>query len=250
VSAVLRTEGLSRSWGALQAVRAVSFALEAGARHALIGPNGAGKTTFVNLLTGVLPPTSGEVFLDGRPITGLPPHLRVRRGMVRTFQITTLFPNLSVLEAVVLAVCERNGLGWRWRSPVTACAREIEEARRIVRDLYLAEDADTPTRILPYGKQRLLEIAVALAMRPRVLLLDEPAAGIPGGQRREIFNVLTGLPREVTILFIEHDMDLVFRFADRISVIASGSILAEGTAKEIAGDARVREVYLGEGDHA
>jgi branched-chain amino acid transport system ATP-binding protein len=250
MTAVLRTEGLSRRWGALQAVRAVSFTLEAGARHALIGPNGAGKTTFVNLLTGVLPPTGGEVFLDGQPITRLPPDLRVRRGMVRTFQITTLFPNLSVLEAVVLAVCERSGLGWRWRSPVTACGKEIEEARRIVRDLHLAEDADTPTRILPYGKQRLLEIAVALAMRPRVLLLDEPAAGIPGDQRREIFSVLTGLPREVTILFIEHDMDLVFRFADRISVIASGSILAEGTAKEIAGDARVREVYLGEGGHA
>ena len=250
MSAVLRTVRLSRRWGALQALREVSFTLEAGARHALIGPNGAGKTTFVNLLTGVVPPTAGEVFLDGQPITWLPPDLRVRRGMARTFQITNLFPNLTVLEAVMLAVCERNGLGWRWRSPVTACGEQIEEARRIVRDLFLAEDADTPTRILPYGKQRLLEIAVALALRPRVLLLDEPAAGIPGGQRQEIFSVLTGLPREVTILFIEHDVDLVFRFADRISVIASGSILAEGTAKEIAGDARVREVYLGEGGHA
>jgi branched-chain amino acid transport system ATP-binding protein len=245
MSAVLRTERLSRRWGALQAVREVSFTLEAGARHALIGPNGAGKTTFVNLLTGVVRPTAGEVFLDGQPITRLSPDLRARRGMARTFQITNLFPNLTVLEAVMLAVCERSGLGWRWRSPVSACEEQIDEARRIVRDLYLADEADTPTRILPYGKQRLLEIAVALAMRPRVLLLDEPAAGIPGGQRQEIFSVLTGLPREVTILFIEHDVDLVFRFAERISVLASGSILAEGSAKEIAADARVREVYLG-----
>ena len=250
MTAVLRTEGLSRRFGALQAVRGVSFSLQAGARHAVIGPNGAGKTTFVNLLTGVLAPTAGEVFLDGEPITRLAPDLRARRGMVRTFQITTLFPNLTVLEAVVLAVCERNGLGWRWRSPVSSCSREIEEARRIVRDLYLAEDEDTPTRLLPYGKQRLLEIAVALALRPRVLLLDEPAAGIPAGQRTEIFSVLTGLPREVTILFIEHDMDLVFRFADRITVIASGAILAEGSAQQIAADPRVREVYLGEGRHA
>ena len=250
MTAVLHTEGLSRRFGALQAVRDVSFALQAGARHALIGPNGAGKTTFVNLLTGALSPTAGEVFLDGQPITRLAPDVRVRRGMVRTFQITTLFPNLTVLEAVALAVLERSGLGWKWRSPVSACAKEIEEARRIVCDLYLEEDADVPTRILPYGKQRLLEIAVALAMRPRVLLLDEPAAGIPGGQRTEIFSVLTGLPREVTILFIEHDMDLVFRFADRITVIASGSILAEGNPQQIAADARVREVYLGEGGHA
>ena len=250
MTAVLRTEGLSRRFGALQAVREVAFALQPGSRHALIGPNGAGKTTFVNLLTGVLPPSAGEVFLDGERITRLPVDARVRRGMVRTFQITTLFPNLTVLETVVLAVCERSGLGWRWRSPVSACAGELEEARRIVRDLFLAEDADTLTRILPYGKQRLLEIAVALATRPRVLLLDEPAAGIPAGQRTEIFSVLTALPRDVTILFIEHDMDLVFRFADRISVLASGSILAEGNAKEIASDARVREAYLGEGGHA
>ena len=250
MSAILRTERLSRRWGALQALREVSFTLEAGARHALIGPNGAGKTTFVNLLTGVLAPTAGEVFLDGQPITRLPPDLRARRGMARTFQITNLFPNLTVLEAVMLAVCEHSGLGWRWRSPVTACEEQIAEARRILGDLYLAEDADTPTRILPYGKQRLLEIAVALAMRPRVLLLDEPAAGIPGGQRQEIFSVLTGLPREVTILFIEHDVDLVFRFAERITVLASGSIFAEGSPKEIAANARVREVYLGEARHA
>jgi branched-chain amino acid transport system ATP-binding protein len=247
VSAVLRTERLSRSWGALQAVRQISFSLEAGARHALIGPNGAGKTTFVNLLTGTVPPQAGEVFLDGERITHLPQHLRVKRGMTRTFQITTLFPGLTVLESVVLAICERKGLGAAWWRPVGRHAAEIEEARRTLRDLHLEAEADVVTRSLPYGKQRLLEIAVALATRPRVLLLDEPAAGIPVGESAEIFGVLASLPREVTILFIEHDMNLVFRFAERITVLVEGSILVEGAPEEIAANPRVREVYLGEG---
>jgi len=250
VTAVLRTDRVSRRFGALQAVREVNFALEAGARHALIGPNGAGKTTLVNLITGVLTPSGGDVFLEGERVTSLSSHLRARRGMARTFQITTLFPNLTVLEAVLVALCERNGLGASFWIPVARRIREIEEAHRILSDLHLAGDAGTLVRVLPYGKQRVLEIAVALATRPRVLLLDEPAAGIPGSQSAEIFSVLAGLPREVTILFIEHDMNLVFRFAERITVLASGSILAEGTAKEIAGDARVREVYLGEGGDA
>ncbi|HYS09853.1 MAG TPA: ABC transporter ATP-binding protein [Myxococcales bacterium] len=250
MTAVLRTDRVSRRFGALQAVREVSFALEAGARHALIGPNGAGKTTLVNLITGVLTPSGGDVFLEGERVTSLSSHLRARRGMARTFQITTLFPNLTVLEAVLVALCERNGLGASFWIPVARRIREIEEAHRILSDLHLAGDAGTLVRVLPYGKQRVLEIAVALATRPRVLLLDEPAAGIPGSQSAEIFSVLAGLPREVTILFIEHDMNLVFRFAERITVLASGSILAEGTAKEIAGDARVREVYLGEGGDA
>jgi branched-chain amino acid transport system ATP-binding protein len=250
MTAVLRTEKLSRSWGALAAVREVSFALEAGARHALIGPNGAGKTTLVNLLTGALSPSGGEVFLDGDRITRVPQHVRVRRGMARTFQITALFPNLTVLETVVLAACEQGGLCWSWLSPVARHAREIAEARRIVRELHLEDEMDVRTRILPYGKQRLLEIAVALASRPRVLLLDEPAAGIPKSESAEIFEVLARLPKDVAILFIEHDMDLVFRFADRVTVLAAGSMLAEGTPAEIAANARVREVYLGEAAHA
>ena len=249
MSAVLRTERLSRSWGALQAVRRVSFSLEAGARHALIGPNGAGKTTLVNLLTGTVPPQDGEVFLDGERITHLPQHARVKRGMTRTFQITTLFPGLTVLESVVLAICERKGVAWSWWRPVARREEEIDEAKRIARDLHLEADLDVPTRALPYGKQRLLEIAVALATRPRVLLLDEPAAGIPVGESAEIFSVLADLPREVTILFIEHDMNLVFRFAERITVLVEGSILVEGAPQEIAADRRVREVYLGEGTH-
>jgi branched-chain amino acid transport system ATP-binding protein len=249
VSAVLRTDGLSRSWGALQAVRQVSFSLEAGARHALIGPNGAGKTTLVNLLTGTVPPQAGDVFLDDERITRLPQHLRVKRGMTRTFQITTLFPGLTALESVVLAICERNGRGASWWRPVARHAPEIEEARRILRDLHLDAEAGVATRSLPYGKQRLLEIAVALATRPRVLLLDEPAAGIPVGESTEVFSVLASLPRDVTILFIEHDMNLVFRFAERITVLVEGSILMEGAPEEIAANSRVREVYLGEAGH-
>jgi branched-chain amino acid transport system ATP-binding protein len=250
MSAVLRTEGLSRNWGSFRAVSDVSFALEAGARHALIGPNGAGKTTFVNLLTGALQPSGGDVFLDGTRITRLPPEQRVKRGMTRTFQINTLFPGLTVLESIVLAVCERRGSGGAWRRTVAQHEEEVAEARGILSSLHLDGEANTLTRNLPYGKQRLLEIALALATRPRVLLLDEPAAGIPTAESAEVFAVLADLPRDVTILFIEHDMNLVFRFAERITVLVAGAILVEGTPQEIAGDPRVREVYLGEAAHA
>jgi branched-chain amino acid transport system ATP-binding protein len=249
MTAVLRAESLSRSFGALQAVRGVTFSLAAGVRHALIGPNGAGKTTLVNLLTGAITPQTGDVFLAGDRITDLSPDARVKRGMTRTFQITTLFPGLTVLESVILAICERKGLGASWWRPVARHSEEIEEARKIVRELHLEHDADAPTRTLPYGKQRLLEIAVALATRPRVLLLDEPAAGIPLGESAEVFGVLAALPRDVTILFIEHDMNLVFRFAERITVLVDGAILVEGTPQEIGADRRVREVYLGEARH-
>ncbi len=250
MSAVLRTETLSRNWGALAAVRQVSFALERGARHALIGPNGAGKTTLVNLLSGALRPSGGDVFLDEERITSLPQHLRVKRGVARTFQISALFPGLTVLESVLLAICEREGLGAALLRPAARRATEIAEARRLLADLHLPEDAYTPVRSLPYGKQRLLEIALALATRPRVLLLDEPAAGIPAGESAEIFGVLSRLPREIAILFIEHDVDLVFRFAERITVMADGAILAEGSREQIAADRRVREVYLGEATDA
>jgi branched-chain amino acid transport system ATP-binding protein len=246
MTVALRTEGLSRSFGALKAVRDVSFSLEQGARHALIGPNGAGKTTFVNLLTGALPPTAGAVYLGADEITRLAEHQRVKRGMTRTFQITTLFPGLTVLESIVLAIFERNGVAANLYTRVANRSAEIHEAVHIIRDLRLERDAGSMTRSLPYGKQRLVEIALALATRPRILLLDEPAAGIPAGESGEVFGVLAALPREVSVLFIEHDMGLVFRFAERITVLASGSILAEGTPQEIAADPRVREVYLGD----
>jgi branched-chain amino acid transport system ATP-binding protein len=237
---------LSRSFGALKAVRDVSFSLEQGARHALIGPNGAGKTTFVDLLTGALPPSAGAVYLGGDEITFLPQHERVKRGMTRTFQITTLFPGLTVLESVVLAILERKGVAADLHTRVANRTAEIDEALHIIRELRLEKDAGSVTRSLPYGKQRLVEIAVALATRPRILLLDEPAAGIPAGESGEVLGAIAALPRDVSVLFIEHDMALVFRFAEQITVLVSGSILAEGAPQVIAADPRVREVYLGD----
>jgi branched-chain amino acid transport system ATP-binding protein len=249
MSVALRTAGLSKSFGAFKANSDISLAFAAGARHALIGPNGAGKTTFINLLTGVLAPSAGEVFLGEEKITGLAQHARVKRGMTRTFQINTLFPGLTALESVVLACCERGGRGGVWWRTVATERGAIEEAQGILARLHLDGDANTPTRALPYGKQRLLEIALALATRPTVLLLDEPAAGIPSAASAELFSVIAQLPREVTIVFIEHDMNLVFRFAERITVLVGGTVLVEGTPEEIAGDRRVREVYLGEAQH-
>jgi branched-chain amino acid transport system ATP-binding protein len=245
----LRTQGLSKSWGAFKANSEIDFVLEKGARHALIGPNGAGKTTFINLLTGVLPPTSGDVFLDGQLITPLAQHQRVKRGLTRTFQINTLFPGLTVLESLMLAICERKGIAARWWKNVARHGEEIAEAESLLASLHLERDADTLTRKLPYGRQRLVEIALALATRPNILLLDEPAAGIPSTESAEIFSVIAQLPDEVTVLFIEHDMGLVFRFAQRITVLVAGRVLLEGTPAEIAADPRVKEVYLGEAGH-
>ena len=245
----LRTVGLGKSFGAFKANSDISLGFESGARHALIGPNGAGKTTFINLLTGVLTPTTGEVYLGEEKVTGLPQHARVKRGMTRTFQINTLFPGLTVLESVVLACCERSGRSGVWWRTVAAERAPIDEAREILARLRLENDLDVPTRNLPYGKQRLLEIALALATRPTVLLLDEPAAGIPSAESAELFHVIAQLPRDVTIVFIEHDMNLVFRFAEKITVLVGGAVLVEGTPEEIANDRRVREVYLGEATH-
>jgi branched-chain amino acid transport system ATP-binding protein len=250
MTAALRTAGLSKHFGAFKAVSDVTLSFPHGARHALIGPNGAGKTTLINLLTGVLPPTAGDVFLGDERITALPPHERVKRGMTRTFQINTLFPGLTVLESVVLAVAERRGRAGVWIRTVASCREETDEAMALIGSLRLGADANALTRNLPYGKQRLVEIALALATRPRILLLDEPAAGIPAGESAELFGVIAALPRDVTILFIEHDMELVFRFAERITVLVGGRVLTEGAPSEIAADPRVREVYLGEAQHA
>ena len=249
MSLTLRTEGLSRSWGAFKANSDISLRFAAGARHALIGPNGAGKTTFINLLTGGLAPTAGRVFFGEEDITRLSQHQRVKRGITRTFQINTLFPGLTVLQSVLLAICERRGLQSNWYQTVAQRRDEINEAMALLASLKLASEADRLTRNLPYGKQRLVEIALALATRPQVLLLDEPAAGIPSAESVELFEVIAQLPRDVSIVFIEHDMGLVFRFAERITVLVGGKVLTEGTPAEIAADPRVREVYLGEAEH-
>jgi len=249
MTALLSTQSLNKHFGALHATRNVTFTLEEGARHALIGPNGAGKTTFINLLTGALPPSAGRIWLGERDITSLPQHARVKLGMTRTFQINTLFPGLTVLESVVLAVAERTGAARIWARTVASQTALVDEAMAVLAMLRLDRDADTETRRRPYGKQRLLEMALALATRPSILLQDEPAAGIPAGDSAELFGVIAALPRDITIVFIEHDMDLVFRFAERISVLVGGRLLTEGTPAEIAADARVKEVYLGEAAH-
>jgi len=243
---VLETRKLCKSFGALTVADGIDFRLAPGARHALIGPNGAGKTTFVNMLTGVLAPTSGQIFLNNEEVTGTSEAKRVRRGLGRTFQINTLFRSLPVLDNVALAVAERSGLATRLWRPASAHREVIDESRALLARLGLAEDAGRRVADLPYGKQRLVEIAIALGMKPRVLLLDEPAAGVPSHESTRIVEVLQSLPAEIAILIIEHDMDLVRRFARRITVLTAGAVLTEGTPDEVMHDQRVRDVYLGE----
>jgi branched-chain amino acid transport system ATP-binding protein len=242
---VLRTEALRKSFGSLEVARDISLELPRGARHALIGPNGAGKTSLINLITGQLAPDSGRILLDGGDITRLPAAARVRRGLTRTFQINTLFPDLTPIESVTLAICERDGVsGQFWRSLASHRAA-IEEASGLLQRLRLADAATRPTRTLPYGQQRLLEIALALATRPKVLLLDEPAAGVPKNESAMLFSVIAALPEDISVLFIEHDMDIVFSFATRIIVLVSGGVLLEAEPSVVRSDPRVREVYLG-----
>ncbi len=245
----LRADGLTKRFGELAALSEVSLELSPGARHALIGPNGAGKTTLINVLAGALPADAGEVLLGGEPVTRLGQAERVRRGLARTFQVNSLFPGLTPCECVALAILERKGRAARWWRPAESWREEIDEAQALLATLGLAAEAQRPTAQLPYGRQRLLEIALALATRPRVLLLDEPAAGIAAAETRLVLDAIARLPAETAILFIEHDMDLVFRFAGRITVLVGGRVLAEGTPGEIAADARVREVYLGAPAH-
>ena len=242
----LDTRGLYKSFGALVVANDVNFRLERAARHALIGPNGAGKTTFVELVTGALRPTAGEIHLDGADITRLPQAARVKRGLVRTFQITALFRRLTALENVTLAICERQGIGGRLFRPAGHYRPAIEEAHALLERLGLEDEALRPVNRLAYGRQRLVEIAVSLALSPKVLLLDEPAAGVPSGESGTIIDTIERLPSDIALLIIEHDMDLVFRLAQRITVLVQGSILVEGPPAAIAADPEVRRVYLGE----
>jgi ABC-type branched-subunit amino acid transport system ATPase component len=245
----LATKGLSKKYGALPVAREIDFVLPVGARHALIGPNGAGKTTFVNLLTGAVIPDAGRIHLGGIDITTTPTHRRVRMGLARTFQINSLFPDFTPLEAVTMTICEREGVAGRWLGSLKSHRALAEEAFALLERLGLGADAGRTTRYLPYGRQRLLEIGIALAAKPRVLLLDEPAAGVPERESHELLEAISGLPADIAIMFIEHDMELVFRFANRITVLVAGQILCEGAPAEIAADERVREVYLGSRGH-
>jgi branched-chain amino acid transport system ATP-binding protein len=250
MASALETQRLCKSFGALTVAENIDFRLEPGARHALIGPNGAGKTTFVNMLTGAIAPSSGRIVLGGEDITKVNQAARVRRGLGRTFQVTTLFRSLPVLDNVALGIAERDGVARRMWKPASRHDEIKQEAMALLETLSLASDARTPVKDLPYGRQRLVEIAIALGLKPKVLLLDEPAAGVPSEDSGRILEVLASLPGDIAILIIEHDMDLVFRFAQRITVLVQGQVLVEGRPDEIAADRRVRSVYLGEATHA
>ncbi len=243
---VLSTHALVKRFGGITATNNVSLDIRRGARHALIGPNGAGKTTLINQLTGVLPPTSGRVELQGRDITGLASHKRVGLGLVRTFQINQLFGSLTPLQSLALAVAGRVNAAHRWWRPMGADAAIAAECEALLAQFRLDQHADRLTRELPYGKRRLLEIALAVAQRPKVLLLDEPAAGVPASERADILATVAALPEDVSVVLIEHDMDLVFSFATRITVLVNGTVLTEGDPAQIAADPQVKAVYLGQ----
>ena len=244
--AVLQTQNLVKRFGGITATHNVTMAIERGARHALIGPNGAGKTTLINLLTGVIAPSEGRVFLRGQDITDLAPHKRVGLGLVRTFQINQLFGSLTPLQSLALAVASRRGAAHRWWRPMGSDSAINAECEQLLEQFRLSDHAGQLTREMPYGKRRLLEIALAVAQRPSVLLLDEPAAGVPSAQRQDILDTVAGLADDVSVLLIEHDMDLVFSFAKRMTVMVNGAVLTEGTPEQIAADPQVRAVYLGE----
>jgi branched-chain amino acid transport system ATP-binding protein len=249
VSAALQVEGLNRAFGALPVTRDVSLTLDRGARRALIGPNGAGKTTLVNLITGALKPQSGRVLLNDEDITALSQAERARRGLARTFQINQLFRGLTVLENLCMTIGERDGhCNNLWRS--AGSKREvIDEALSHLDSLRLTDDALKLVRELPYGRQRLVEIAIALAQKPRVLLLDEPAAGVPSSESHLILDVVAALDPDIAVLIIEHDMDVVFRFAKEITVLVQGAVFTQGTPEEIMNNEQVRTVYLGQEGH-
>ena len=245
---VLAAQGLVKRFGGITATNNVTLSLAKGARHALIGPNGAGKTTLINLLTGVLAPTAGRIELEGQDISGLAPHLRVRRGMVRTFQINQLFNSMTPLETLALVVSQHRGFGGRVWQSLGADRAVADRCGELLEQFRLAEVMNQRTEHLAYGKRRLLEIAIALACEPRVLLLDEPVAGVPAGEREELLHTVAALPVDVSVLLIEHDMDLVFDFARSITVLVNGTVLTEGTPDQIANDPQVKAVYLGHGD--
>lgn len=241
----LELRNLVMAFGGLFVTNDVSMQLEAGARHALIGPNGAGKTTLVNQITGRIRSVSGTVHLAGQDITLLPQHRRVRLGLVRNFQVTNLFPSFSAFENIALAVAERERAGLSIRSSRGFPSHVADQAEDIAIRMHLGDVGSGPVSALAYGQQRLVELGLALALRPRVMILDEPAAGLPAADHGMILNALDRLPAHVAVLLIEHDMPLVFRFAQEITVLAEGSVIARGSPNYIRSHKDVRAAYLG-----
>ena len=243
--AQLAVVDLSRHFGALAAVNGVSLSVAPRERRAIIGPNGAGKTTLFNLITGQLAATGGRVVFDGQSLSGLPPHAVARRGVTRSFQRNNLFPRLSVLENLRLAAAAGSAGSYRLWGSVRGLPAPLARAREVAAGVGLAERLGEPAGRLSHGEQRQLEVGVALASRPRLLLLDEPTAGMSPEETQRMTRLLEGLPREITLLIIEHDMDVVSSLADRVTVLHYGEVLAEGTFDEVRADPRVYEVYLG-----
>jgi branched-chain amino acid transport system ATP-binding protein len=241
----LSIRGLNKSFGALVVAQSIDVDLMAGARVGLIGPNGAGKTTFVNLLTGFLRPDSGTIQLEGVAIENMAPEMRVKRGLARTHQINALLRENKARDNVAIAVAEREGYAWRMMRFGPQWRRCCDEAQSLLQELGIGDVGDRLVRELSYGQQRLLEIAIALALKPRVLLLDEPAAGVPSEEAHRIHDVLGRLPKDMAILIIEHDMEVIFRFAREIIVLLQGRVLTRGEPAKIAADPEVRAVYLG-----
>jgi len=246
---LIETRNVGKNFGALRASHDINFQLESGARHALIGPNGAGKTTFINLLTGVLAPSTGEVLFKGSDITKVAQAERVKLGIARTFQINRLFRGLTVLENVYMAISERVGAAPSMLRPAGKRRDVIDESIELLETLKLADYSHLRVSELPYGRQRLVELAITLGLKPEVLLLDEPAAGVPSAESHIILDAVAALPKSIGVLIIDHDMDLVFRFAQYITVLVRGAIFAQGTPKEIGANADVRAVYLGQASH-
>lgn len=245
MSPVFEVAGLRKAFGGLNVTDNVSLALAPGDRVALIGPNGAGKTTFVNLVTGNLRPDAGEVRLGGQTVTRIGANGRVKLGLVRSFQVTRLFQDMTPAEHVALAVLQRRGQTGRMFGNYLAMPEVMAEVDGLLGTLGLSDLAGRRVREIGYGQQRLLEIAVAMALKPKVLLLDEPAAGVPQSDTGRIEQALAELPPDLAVLMIEHDMDLVFRFARRVIVLAAGRVIFDGSPAEVTRDAQVREAYLG-----
>ncbi|AOF91089.1 MULTISPECIES: ABC transporter ATP-binding protein [Rhizobiaceae] len=245
MSAIFDVRNLKKMFGGLAVTNDVSLSMAPGDRVALIGPNGAGKTTFVNLVTGNILPNSGSVMLGGQDVTRLGPTERVRRGLVRSFQVTRLFSEMTPEEHVALAILQREGRSGHMFASHRAMPDVMDEAHALLAKLGIAHLARHRVSEIAYGQQRLLELALALALKPKVLLLDEPAAGVPQSDTARIEQAIADLPADLAVLMIEHDMDLVFRFAKRVIVLAAGEIIFDGSPDAVTKDARVRQAYLG-----